>query len=368
MRVAYFVHELGDPAVQKRMRMLRTTGHRVSMLGFERSRPTPPSIGTPTFVLGQTQSGKFLHRALSVLLALPRAWSEQRHWADADVVLARNLETLAIVCALAPIVRFRGRLIYECLDIHRLLLRQDRVGEALRAIERRCLRSVSGLMVSSPAFVEHYFKPIQNYDGPVKLVENKIVDANAGEATRTAEPAAKPWTIAWCGVLRCAKSFALLRGLAAASDGRVQIALWGTPALDQIPDFNEAAATTPNMRFHGAYQREDLSRIYREAHFVWTGDYFEQGGNSDWLLPNRLYEGLAHGAVPLATDGVEAARWLKDHDVGVVLDEPVETSLPGFMNALNDETYTSLRVKAAGLDRTAVAFTREEALHLLDFA
>jgi hypothetical protein len=156
--------------------------------------------------------------------------------------------------------------------------------------------------------------------------------------------------------------------MAAAFDGRVEIALWGAPALDQIPDFAEAVAATPHLTFHGAYQREDLPRIYGAAHFVWTGDYFEQGGNSDWLLPNRLYEGLAHSAVPIAIDGVETAHWLKQHDVGIVLEEPVETSLPAFIKTLNEDAYAALRAKSAGLDRNAIAFTRDEMSRLLDFA
>ena len=359
MLIAYFAHELADAAVQKRMRMLRAGGNRVVMLGFER-RPGPPVIGTPIFVLGRTASGKFAHRILSILAALPRAWSQRKHWAKAEIILARNLETLSIVCLLAPIVGARGRIIYECLDIHRLMLREDRVGKILRGVERHCLKRVSAVLTSSPAFVTNYFEPMQNYSQPVMLVENKVFAPETPPPSPWMRPAESPWKIAWCGILRCGKSFEILSALAAKSEGRVIVDLWAAPALDQIPDFHARVAATPHMEFHGAYKPEDLPLIYREAHFVWAIDYFEAGGNSDWLLPNRLYEGLYHHSIPLAVAGVETARWLESNNVGVVLAEPLAETLDAFLSDEADARYRALHENAVALDPHRVMFTRAE--------
>ncbi len=359
MLIAYFAHELADAAVQKRMRMLRLGAHRVVMLGFER-RPAPPVIGAPIIVLGRTASGKFAQRILSILAALPRAWASRKYWAKADVILARNLEMLTIVCLLAPVVGARGRIIYECLDIHRLMLREDRAGKILRAVERRFLKRVSALLTSSPAFVANYFQPMQHYSGPVMLVENKVFAPDAPPPSLPERLAGPPWRIAWCGILRCAKSFEILSALAAKSQGRIEVDLWGAPALDQIPNFHKRVAAAAHMTFHGAYKPEDLPRLYGEAHFVWAIDYFEAGGNSDWLLPNRLYEGLYHQAVPLAVAGGETARWLEVHKVGVVLAEPLAETLESFLGNEAAASYRSLYQDAAALDPHLLAFTREE--------
>lgn len=365
MLVAYFAHELADAAVQKRMRMLRAGAHRVVMLGFERRWPTPPVIGTPMFVIGRTANGKFVQRVLSVFTALPLAWTKRKHWAKADVILARNLEMLAIACILAPLVGARGRVVYECLDIHRLMLRDDRVGKILRNIERRCLKRVGAILTSSPAFVTNYFQPIQHYDGPLMLVENKVFALNAPPPPKPERPAGPPWRIAWCGVLRCAKSFEILSALAASSGGKVEIDLWGAPALDQIPDFHARVAATPHMNFHGAYRPEDLPRLYGDAHFVWAIDYYEAGGNSDWLLPNRLYEGLYYGAVPLALTSTQTARWLETNKVGAVLAEPLADTLPAFLADEAAGGYRRLLQDAAALDPQLLAFSRDECRSLL---
>ena len=77
----------------------------------------------------------------------------------------------------------------------------------------------------------------------------------------------------------------ILSALAAEARGQVEISLWARRRWIR-PNFTRVAAH-PHMTFTAPH-RQDLPRIYAEAHFVWAIDYFEAGGNSDWLLPNRL--------------------------------------------------------------------------------
>lgn len=359
MSIAYFAHELTDPAVQKRVKMLQAGGGDVALLGFERQRFADADQTPKPHVLGHTANGKLLARVSSVLMALPRAWRLRTVWGKADALLARNLEMLAIVTVLAALSGSRARIVYECLDIHRLMLKRGPVGAAMRGIERACLNHVTLLVTSSPAFERNYFRAMQGYQGDTLLVENKVLALADAERAPDSPPATSPWTIAWCGVLRCRESLKLLRRLADEHGDLVRIELWGAPALDQIPDFHEILAGSAQMRFHGRYKPEDLPAIYGGAHFVWAVDYYEAGGNSDWLLPNRLYEGLFFGAPPIAVDGVETARWLKDNKVGVVLEPPLYDALARFLQSCTSETYANLRKAAALVDVQSVAFTRE---------
>jgi hypothetical protein len=359
MNIAYFAHELEDPTVRKRVEMLTAGGASVALLGFERGRHAGgPATGPTPHVLGRTQGGRLFSRIGAVLLAAPRAWRLRALWSRADAILARNLEMLAIVVALGGLMRLRPRVVYECLDIHRLMLSSAGVGKILRAIERACLKRAALVVTSSPAFEAHYFRRMQGFDGAALLLENKVLALREVAAAPFGEPPpGPPWRIAWCGVLRCRRSFEILRRLSEELAGRVQIELWGAPALDQIPDFHEGVRTAKHLAFIGAYARDDLARIYGSAHFAWAIDYYEAGGNSDWLLPNRLYEGLRFGAVPIAVDGVETGRWLRRRGVGVVLDEPLEAGLRGFLEACADDHVAALRRAAADLDRSATTVT-----------
>ncbi|MES1201818.1 MAG: hypothetical protein ABUS57_10265 [Pseudomonadota bacterium] len=355
MSIAYFAHELADPAVQKRVKMLQAGGGDVALLGFERARFAGDT--QTAHVLGRTANGKLLSRVFSVLLALPRAWRLRTVWGKADALLARNLEMLAIVTLLTALSRSRARIVYECLDIHRMMLAKGPVGAVMRALERACLARVALIVTSSPAFDVHYFRAMQGYRGETLILENKVLALTGETRAREAPLAGPPWTIAWCGVLRCRASLQLLRRLADEHSDLVRIELWGAPALDQIPDFHEIVDGSPQMNFHGRYKPEDLPRIYNCAHFVWAIDYYEAGGNSDWLLPNRLYEGLYYGAPPIAVAGVETARWLARNKVGIVLDEPLYESAVAVLQACTPAQYEALRRDAQNVDPQSVAMT-----------
>jgi succinoglycan biosynthesis protein ExoL len=368
MKLAYFVHELEDPAVRRRQAMFAAGGAEVELFGFERGRHDAAPVADPApHVLGRTKGGRLLGRVLSVLLALPRAWGLRARWADADAVVARNLEMLAVVATLSALLPRRPRLVYECLDIHRLMLSRGLAGRALRALERLALRRAALVITSSPAFAERYFRDVQKLAIDTLVLENKVLALDptpAGSAPAPAPPG-PPWRIAWCGVLRCARSLEILTAAAQRLNGRLEVALWGAPALDRIPRFHETVAGAKHIAFNGRYAAEDLPRIYADAHFAWAVDYYEEGGNSAWLLPNRLYESLRFAAVPIALRGVETARWLEARRLGVTLDEPLAETLLGFLESCTPQSYAALRSAAAALDRSATTVSRDDARALI---
>src|SRR5690606_35888583 len=102
-------------------------------------------------------------------------------------------------------------LVYESLDIHRLLLRRDPFGYALRFLERYLARDAGLLITSSPAFVHNYFAPRGQVSAPVKLIENKHLELVSTEGVeRPAQEQSPPWKIGWFGALRCRRSLAIL--------------------------------------------------------------------------------------------------------------------------------------------------------------
>jgi len=356
MSIAYFAHELADAAVHKRVRMLQLAGREVVLLGFERDRGAgAPASPEGAIVLGRTQNQRLLARICAVLAAIPRALRARSAWGDADLIVARNLEMLALARVLTRLTGSRAQIAYECLDIHRLALSNSLAGAILRSAERLCLKRTALIVTSSPAFERHYFRTRQRFAGKIVLAENKVLAA--GDVSPVARSPEAPWRIAWCGVLRCRRSFDLLARLAEQSG--VKVDLWGLPALDQIPDFHARVAAAANMTFHGPYTPSDLPRIYAHAHFSWAIDFYDAGANSDWLLPNRLYESLCYGAVPIAIEGVETARWLNARDVGVVLETPFEQSLATFFAALTSGAYSRLQQATQRLAPEATRFTPE---------
>jgi succinoglycan biosynthesis protein ExoL len=135
-------------------------------------------------------------------------------------------------------------------------------------------------------------------------------------------------------------------------EGRYEVVLRGRPACSEFPDFDAFVGAEPHIRFEGVYRNpEDLARIYGEVHFSWAIDFFEEGLNSSWLLPNRLYEGCRYGAVPIAMRRTETGRFLADRHMGILLDEASVSELTARLAEMDTGSYAAARKKILTEDR-----------------
>jgi succinoglycan biosynthesis protein ExoL len=358
MNIAYFVHNLNDPAVHRRVRMLHSGGAKITLIGFFRGEPPGPVEGCAPILLGRTHDARLLQRAAATAMAAFGNGRLRSILADADVVMARQLELLAIAARARRRLAPSATLVYECLDIHRLMIARGAVGRALRLLEGRLLRQCQLLVVSSAGFVREYFSKFHRSLPPVLILENKVLSQEIGYTSAShalACPPAPPWRIGWFGNVRCRRSLIMLSELTRLFPGKVEVLIRGRPAYTAIPDFDEKVAAHPGITFLGPYDRSrDLPRIYGEVHFAWAIDFFEAGGNAEWLLPNRIYEGSMFGVVTLALASVETGRWLADHGVGALLSEPLESSLVRFFQGLDENGYLAARTAVQGLPSEAL--------------
>jgi succinoglycan biosynthesis protein ExoL len=240
-----------------------------------------------------------------------------------------------------------------------MLLGDGLGSRAVQWIERKALRGLNLLIVSSPSFLAAYFAARQGYRGPALLVENKVPALDGADTPAPVPLVTPPWVIGWFGMLRCKKSLAQLSKIAARAGGAIEVLIAGRASPNEFDDFEAEVAATPHVRYVGPYRPEDLPRLYADVHFVWAIDYFEEGLNSSWLLPNRLYEGLANGAVPLALREVETGAWLDRAGVGLLLDDPV-TEIPELVAAMTPQSYARIAQAVRGLPFEKVHMSRAE--------
>lgn len=165
-------------------------------------------------------------------------------------------------------------------------------------------------------------------------------------------------------MLRCKRSLAILSEIAAASDGRIEILIAGIPSDAEFTDFARTVAAMTGVTFIGRYTADDLPALYGRVHFAWAIDYFEEGLNSTWLLPNRLYEALGHGAVPIALSHVETGAWLSRHDVGLVIESPEE--VPGQLSTMTADDYAGLAIAVSAIPLAVTTMTSEENQQIVD--
>jgi len=360
LHVLYLVHDLSDPAVRRRMLMLREGGASVVVAGFRRTAgPVADVAGTTPIDLGRTRDGRFAQRLAAVAGASASLRTKLAGVRKPDLIIARNLEMLALAVRARSVLGAGIPIVYECLDIHRLLLRDDLLGKAMRRAERHLARRAALLITSSPAFIRHYFRPRRQVNAPIELLENKFFEPGfqAVHRERAAEiPAAPPWRIGWFGALRCSRSLALLSDFSQRAGGNFEIILRGRPALSEFPDFHASVDADPFVSFLGPYRNpEDMDAVYGDVHFAWLIDFFEDGLNSKWLLPNRLYEGCRFGAVPIALAGTETAAFLEARGIGLILPEPSVRALERLLGGLTPEAFRRLRANVLAHERSTFA-------------
>ena len=205
LQILYLVHDLSDPAVRRRVLMLQAGGASVTLAGFRRGENRLAEVeGVTPVQLGATKDARFAQRLLAVAGAAATLSRKLAGIPRPDIILARNLEMLALAGRAAS--RFGTvPIAYECLDIHRLLLGQTPASRTMRAAERRLCREASLILTSSPAFIHDYFRPIARIDTPAVLLSNKVLELGGnpqplGEK-RPLPPAGRPWIIGWFAML-----------------------------------------------------------------------------------------------------------------------------------------------------------------------
>ncbi|WP_419730620.1 glycosyl transferase family 1 [Lichenicola sp.] len=372
MKVLYLAHDLADAAIRRRVRFLQEGGALVRLVGFSRVRNAGAHDGTSGRLIGITRNGRLVRRIVSTAAAvlLSGRWHDEMR--AADIILARSLEMLVIAVLVRARLRLGKPIIYECLDIHRLMTGNSLPSLAMRRIEQRLLNSCALLIVSSPRFIDAYFEPAHRRLPPWILLENKVLASELQDGATSCQagsprPDGPPWRIGWFGIIRCRRSLLLLASLVRGSSGTIEVEIRGRPARDVIPEFDAVVAATPGMRFGGGYDRAiDLPGLYMDVHFNWTLDFYEAGLNSEWLLPNRLYEGSMFGAVPLALASVETGRWFARQGCGVLLEEPLQPVLDRFFAGLDAGSYQSLQAAVGRIDRMALMESADSAAQFVD--
>lgn len=357
-RVLFFVHNVAESTIRKRVLAFRQHGAEVATAGFRRLTADPDfQPDWPHTEFGVTRDRAFLRRAMQLVSAVASLVVKRGEIAEAEAIYARNLDMALLAVAAAGLSGRRAPLVYEVLDVHRMLATDGPLSSLGRAVERLVLKRADLLVVSSPAFLERYFSPRQSWWGRTVLLENKVRDTpQRPPRPARREPPSGPrprWTVGWFGALRDEASLQLLTGLADRLGERVEIYIRGYVA-GVSPSTFEAALRRPNVVFDGPFRNpEDLADIYGRVHFAWAVDLFDGGLNSDWLLSNRLYEGGLYGVPALGAAGTEVARKVAELGLGWSFPAPYDENVAAFLEALHPDVWAAKAHHILGLPETA---------------
>lgn len=361
-RIEVFGFDVAEISQIRRIRAMISAGHQVHSFTMRRQNMNQGfEPDWPNTHLFRTRDENLLLRVGVVAASVVRMIGFRSRLRRADMIFARNMDMLAIAWAARAMAgAARVPLVYECLDINGALCGSGFKSRAMRAAEKFLLGRIQLLVVSSPSFVTEYFEAIQDHHGPWALWENKLA---AGAPLpprpehRTAPERGGPLRLGWVGTLRCATSLALLAEVADRMGPAVRIEMHGVVHRHAVPDFDTVVYARDNMVYHGAYAYpDDLARLYGDCDLVWAQDLWQSGGNSDWLLPNRIYEASWAGCPSIAVAGTETGRRVVEDQLGWALEAPEPEALIDLLNRLTPEEIRN--TGQALLDRPAEDFVQ----------
>ena len=366
----YFGPDAAETGTRRRLAQIRQVGARV--VGFTFRRHNYHQTFVPDWEnvsFGVIPAGRYgrrlgaLARALLSVLRRPGL-------PKPAIIVARNLDLLAIALAARMLGRLKGPVVYEVLDIRGVLLGASPIAVLLRFAERQLLRHCDALIVSSPGFATRYFRPIQGYRRPIILVENRLNPA-ALAASRQPEG---DWlsrgrtkrevdlshlVVGWVGAFRCARSAALLAGLARRLP-QIRILLAGVPTYCDHETFRRTFDGLSNVTFHGEFPYpRGLYDVYAQIDLNWGFDLSKRGGSGRWLLPNRLYEGGFFGVPMLTESDSETAAYVERLGIGWAV-APDEDALVDLIVRRLPSDYPA--VKAAAVAAMDTEFTDNDDL------
>jgi succinoglycan biosynthesis protein ExoL len=367
----YMAGDTTNPTVILRITSLINAGCDVSAYTFRRHKFNtafqPAWRNTP---LGETVDRQYRLRLPALLRACFIIARNAADFRKADFIYARLFDVALLALFGKWWSGSKAKFIYEIEDVQAVFFQTTFTAAVFRWLERRVLARTKLLVVMSPGFLRGYFEPVQNYHGPVFVLENKIqlplpLPKPTPAATRWQDVRNK-WIIGWNGTLRCERSLQMLSAIAERLGDKVEIQTRGHPTETGLDHFMQVVKRHPNWRHGGEYKiPNDLEAMYGAVHFSWCFDYLDAQGNSPLLLACRMYQGGYYGAVPLLAAGSEMERFLEPHGIGHAFPEPAIDGVCDFLASLTWDDYVRERERVAGLGPTLFLDTGDDARQLV---
>ncbi len=290
---------------------------------------------------GHAHDRRYGYRLLALLRALAVCLRHRRRLQRLDSFYAINLDMAIIAVCLNYLFRVKAPLVYEVADIQPVMMKQNILGKVLRFLERRILKRTELLITTSPAFVDHYFKPVQHYEGPWEVLENKLYEhPEQVDADRRSPCEDGTWKVGYFGALRCSKSWSMIKAIAHELPDQVSFYLRGYPTKIDKDDFWHAVHAYPNIIYEGPYDHvSELAQIYSRIDLAWCFEFLDEDHNSRWLLPNRIYEAGYFRVPMLAAHGFQVGHYVEEMEIGWTFREPYADHLIDFLENLSVNEY-----------------------------
>jgi succinoglycan biosynthesis protein ExoL len=300
----------------KLIRALREQGASVRVLAFDRTWNPGPRVAQDYEVLGELPIRRYTKRFGPLLRSVKPI---RRAAVDAPVLYCLGFDMM-LVARLAMLGMTKApKVVYEVHDIRNVLVSAGPAGRIARWIDRQLTARADLLVVTSEAYLTHYFHGQVGADVRRSIVlENKLDPCHTPPPLLPRAHANGTLRIGYFGSLRCPESWSVLTRLPAANEGRIEVHVRGVP--NTIPRLTADVKATRGMFYAGPYRNpDDLPEVYGAVDLVWAAGFNSKmcGG---WSRTCRFYEACYFGKPVIAQKDSEDGRAVEALGIGLCVD------------------------------------------------
>lgn len=315
-KILFFTTAIEHTTFRKTAKMLQEEGAEVHIIGFTRNNFPKGADNLSVESLGVLSHGNYFSRIFRLFKFL---FVLRKRAKDYDVIYNFTLDTLII----SKIALFfcDKKWIYQIQDIRSVYFGTSIKSRISRFLESFFIKRIDLLVVSSyNYFSEHYQKLYNIHEDKVYVVENKLLKGSVLPEETTDK--SDKITIGYFGVMRCNRSWEILKGWAKKNTDSVKLYLRGKPTA--MPSIKEEIVRIPNICFGGLYKSpDDLNELYNNVDIVWACyPYSKNKEEGNWKLARtiRFYEALAFGKPVIVQKGTPQEEDVLHYNIGLVVD------------------------------------------------
>src|SRR5690606_5770935 len=317
MHILFFTTAIEHTTFRKTAKMLKSEGAKVHIIGFTRNNfPENQTDGLSIESLGTIPHGNYFSRMIKLIkfLSILRKRAE-----GYDVIYNFTLDTL-LISRFALLFKSK-KWIYQIQDIRTIYFGSSIKSRLARFLEAIFIKKIDLLVVSSEDYYTDYYRDYGIKKDKVRVIENKLVRGSVSPLFSPFESKTSI-QIGYFGVMRCQRSWEILKNFAKANSNKFGLFLRGKPVA--IPNLENEIANLNNIVYGGSYRSpDDLNDLYNKVDIVWACyPYSENRSIGNWKLARtiRFYEACAFGRPIIVQKGTPQGQDVLKYEIGLVVD------------------------------------------------
>ncbi|MCG2588182.1 hypothetical protein [Rhodohalobacter sulfatireducens] len=297
--------------------MINKLDVKCTVLGFEREHYEASPWDLDTTSLGRLTHARLLKRIPVMIRSIFKIRKEVK---SHDVLYCFNLDILFIGWLSTIFKRKNIKIVYDLADIHKVLGGQGFLPSLFRTIERFLLERTDLVVVASPAYIEGYFRKVQNASNIFFPIENKMLPVDKSpsiEKKSFDSPKSGVLRIGYFGMIRCESSLKFLLHLLEKNKDDFELHLAGIFLLTE--SYKPHFEALENVSYSGPFvYPDDLPELYNKVDIIWAA-HIHGETNTKWAISNRFYQGCFYKRPLITQKQTQDSKRVESYNIGTTL-------------------------------------------------